>query len=339
LTPGSMTAGSMTAGVMPGLVWAFRMHADGTPEALPVDAPIDMHHEGWLWLHFNLADARACTLLSGFDGFSSAAAATLVAPDEQPQLYVEDECVYGVFADRIYDLDGATEEIGYLHFAMTERLLISARRHAMTAAESTRRALLGGHKLTSVAALLEMIVSHVIQSIDRYADQLADEMDDIEEELLGRELSDQRQRLARGRKGAIHLHRQIQGLHTLFRRVAEELDSEETRPYLRLSADALVQRLEELDRYIVAMRERAHLLQEEMTTRIAEETNRSLHFLTVITTYFLPASLVAGIFGMNTKGLPFTEYSNGFFWAMVILVFSPAVVFLVLWRLRIVGRR
>ena len=35
-----------------------------------------------------------------------------------------------------------------------------------------------------------------------------------------------------------------------------------------------------------------------------EQTNRSLQVLAIVTTVFLPASLVAGIFGMNVAGLP-----------------------------------
>jgi zinc transporter len=38
-------------GVVPGIIWAFRIHEDGTAEALPVDKPIENRHDGWLWLH------------------------------------------------------------------------------------------------------------------------------------------------------------------------------------------------------------------------------------------------------------------------------------------------
>jgi zinc transporter len=38
-----------------GLVWAFRIHSDGVPEALPIDRPIPFSHDGLLWLHFNLS--------------------------------------------------------------------------------------------------------------------------------------------------------------------------------------------------------------------------------------------------------------------------------------------
>ncbi len=75
-------------------------------------------------------------------------------------------------------------------------------------------------------------------------------------------------------------------------------------------------------------------LQEEVSAKIAEETNRSLHVLTIITTYFLPANLVAGIFGMNTKSPPLTHVEGGFFWSMLILIGSPMVISILLWRLR-----
>jgi hypothetical protein len=41
------------------LVWAFRFEEDGTAEELTAGEPIE-EDRGWLWLHCNLADARAC---------------------------------------------------------------------------------------------------------------------------------------------------------------------------------------------------------------------------------------------------------------------------------------
>ena len=51
---------------IPGLVWAFRFHADGTAEELAVDRPIEDRHDGWLWLtcgsllHLSLCMAKSC---------------------------------------------------------------------------------------------------------------------------------------------------------------------------------------------------------------------------------------------------------------------------------------
>ncbi len=48
--------------------------------------------------------------------------------------------------------------------------------------------------------------------------------------------------------------------------------------------------------------------------------------LSVITSLFLPPSVIAGIFGMNLAGLPFTESPSGFVLAMLPIAASPALV-------------
>ena len=61
--------------------------------------------------------------------------------------------------------------------------------------------------------------------------------------------------------------------------------------------------------------------------KTSEQTNRNLQVLAIVTTIFLPASLIAGIFGMNVKGLPLSEDDAGFLWAMFLLVGASAIVF------------
>ena len=116
------------AQALPGLISAFRSKADGVVEELAVDQPIAEDFDGWLWLHFNLADARACHFLRSASYFPLAARRLLVAANEHQQLHASDGCLYGVFPDLVCGLEGITEEIGFLHFAMTEKLLIDRRR-------------------------------------------------------------------------------------------------------------------------------------------------------------------------------------------------------------------
>jgi zinc transporter len=74
--------------------------------------------QDWSRPHFNLAEARACRFLKGGFSLPVAARELLVSADEHQQLNVSGGCLYGVFADVICDLDGLTEEIGFLHFAL-----------------------------------------------------------------------------------------------------------------------------------------------------------------------------------------------------------------------------
>jgi Mg2+ and Co2+ transporter CorA len=54
---------------------------------------------------------------------------------------------------------------------------------------------------------------------------------------------------------------------------------------------------------IAAMHDRTRSLQDELTTRLAEEANQRLYLVSVVTTVLLPATFVTGFFGMNTGGM------------------------------------
>jgi len=319
-----------------GLVWVIRFYADGSSEELAVDKPIP-DQDGWLWLHFNLADTRACQFLSSTSCLPAPARESLVTADEHQQLHADQACVHGILADLVCGLGGATEEIGFLHFAITETLLVSSRRHMLNAVEATRRALRRGLKVATAATLLEKIMENVVEAVDRYAGGLADHLDRIEERILTDELIIDRQMIGRIRRMTVRLHRQLVILRSLIHRFEHELEHS-SKPVPRLATGKLRQRLEWLDTEIVALRDRSHLLQEEITLKTAEQTNRNLQVLAIVTTVFLPASLVAGIFGMNVEGLPWTHDESGFLWAMAILIAASGLVYWLLKRSGILGR-
>ena len=102
-----------------GLVLAVRFHPDGSSEELNVEQPVSAGG-GWLWLHFNLADTRASQFLATTPELPEPARALLVSGDEHQQLQGSEACLYGILADLVCGLSGATEEIGFLHFALTE---------------------------------------------------------------------------------------------------------------------------------------------------------------------------------------------------------------------------
>ncbi len=72
-------------------------------------------------------------------------------------------------------------------------------------------------------------------------------------------------------------------------------------------------------RDIGALQERIKLLQDESAARVAEENNRSLFLLTMVTVLALPINLVSGLFGMNVGGVPFNQHPIGF-WLVLSLI-------------------
>jgi zinc transporter len=56
--------------------------------------------------------------------------------------------------------------------------------------------------------------------------------------------------------------------------------------------------------------------------KIEQQGNNSLRVLSVLTAILMPPTLVTGVFGMNTKGLPFTDLDTAFLWASLLMVLS-----------------
>ena len=318
-------------GVVPGLVWAFRIHADGSAEALAIDQPIELRHDGWLWLHFSLTDQRVVAALRTLD-LPPGAVALLASHDPHQQLNATTDCTYGVLADLVQEIADGGDDLGHLRFIMTERLLISGRHRALRSCAQARETLLQGRRrLTHVAALLELILEHVADAVDHVTDELETEIDEIEDRLALRTRDVERQKLTRVRRIAVRVHRQLSGLRLLFHRL-ERQGTDELSPPLRIGAGRIAQRFDALDQEIVALRERTRLLQDEILALTSEETNRHLHVLTILTTLFLPPTLVTGVFGMNTKGLPFTDNENAFLWATALMIGSALAVYLLMRR-------
>jgi zinc transporter len=323
-----------TASVIPGLVWAFRLHSDGSAKALSVDKPIEFAHDGRLWLHFNLTDARVRPWIQQ-SGLPPLAKELLLSGDTFQQLHVIEECVYGVFSDQVRDIESPTEETAFLRFAMTERLLVSARHQALCSADATRRVLEGGYRIANTAALLEKIVDEVADTLDRIADKIGTDLDGIEERIATNNIAlDMRRSLSVSRRTCVRLHRQLSGLRVLFHRL-ENKNTEHLSPDLRIHAGKLAQRLDGLDHDIVELRERSRLLEEELHFKTEEESNRHLHTLSIVTTLLLPPTLITGVFGMNTKGLPLTDVETGFYWAMGLMACSVVLAYFFMRRMGI----
>ena len=219
---------------------------------------------------------------------------------------------------------------------MTERLLVSGRHQALCAVDATRRVLEGGHRVENVAALLEKIIDEVADTMDRMADKIGTDIDNIEERVLAGEIkSDMRSSLGRQRRTCVRLHRQLSGLRVLFHRL-EQKNTDHLNPALRLQAGKLAQRLDGFDHDIVELRERSRLLEEELRFKMEEESNRHLHTLSIVTTLLLPPTLVTGIFGMNTKGLPLTDDRNRISLGGRLMIGVSGLAYLIMRRLGIV---
>jgi magnesium transporter/zinc transporter len=316
----------------PGLVWAYRFDEEGRGHPMAYDEPIDLTQpgEGFRWLHLNLVDQRSCQWIATHPALPPAARELMTTSDHHQRVVVTDRLLAAVFYDFGRSLDRGSAGTARLHIVLGDRFLLGGRRQPIQATDATRQAVEEGLLTRSPAALLETIVTGVA---DAAADVTATQIEDsgvIEDRLLIARGSDDARKLATTRRSIVHLHRQLGGTRAIFHRI--ERESTDRLPQTLLDAAArIAQRLDSLDSDLVALQQQARLLQEEIDSKLSAKINRQLYVLSIIAALFLPPSVVAGIFGMNVGGLPMLESRFGFVVAMLLIVASPALVYLALW--------
>ena len=116
-------------------------------------------------------------------------------------------------------------------------------------------------------------------------------------------------------------------MRTVFVRLEQDEDLPDA---LRPVVEKLSQRLSGLDGDIGAVQSQLRLLREEIDLQAAQRTNTNLYVLSIMTALMLPATLITGIFGMNTGGLPLEHTPAGTLVAGIIAVAAAGGTYLLL---------
>ena len=316
-----------------GLVCAYAFREGEAPKALePAEVSEALAaRQGWVWLHLNLTDRLARNWLAELTLLSEEARALFAATDEPLGLAGEDGTVHGVIADFQSELDEKTDTIGRLRFALGEHFVITGRRHPLQSIQGIRRQIQQGPIPAQPGTIVEMVADRFCDAVVRLNATMTSDLDQAEDHVVAEMVQRERARVVSVRRLALRLHRQLSALTGVFQDWAEGED-EEGSPALNFDAERLAARLDSLDHDILTVQDRAKLLQDEVAARLAEDTNRSLRALSIMTALLLPGSLVAGVFGMNTHGLPFLDTPGGFWFVMAIGGAATALFYWILLR-------
>jgi zinc transporter len=232
------------------------------------------------------------------------------------------------------DFDHDTRDIGWLHFFVSENIIITTRLQPLRSVDRVRSAVeKNGARYRRPVDVFETLVAEFQRTMITLVMEFTEELNLIEDYVYDNAPRDERRRLAPVRRTVVRLHRHLRTALTLMRRAAAGDDDEMPAGFEDVAA-RLISRLESVDHDVYALQERARLLHEEIDSKQSSETNRHLYILSIMTAFLLPPSLVTGFFGMNTEALPFAHTAHGTVFALGIMVFSVAAAW---WLLRRTG--
>ncbi len=313
-----------------GLVSGYRFQAGQPGQVLSLD---DALHclaatadggagTDFLWLHFNLSDASAEGWMQAHLALPDAFFDALREGSRTTRIEDAGDHLVAVVNDVAFEFSFAPSEIASLWLAVHPRLVVSARVQPLRSVDRLRQAVKDGGRFGSPVALLNHLLRDQADVLVRIVRDATSRVDDVEDNLGRGRFRQQRAALGTLRRVLVRLQRLLAPEPgALFRLLRQPP------PWIgEADLDELRQATEEFSlvlRDLAALQERIKLLQEEITAQVAEQTNRSLFTLTIVTVLALPINILAGLFGMNVGGIPLAEHPHGFaLLALVVGVFT-----------------
>ncbi|HNQ56570.1 MAG: magnesium and cobalt transport protein CorA [Rhodocyclaceae bacterium] len=170
--------------------------------------------------------------------------------------------------------------------------------------------------------------------VDRYftvLEQLTERTEALEDRLLQQATPALLKEIHEIKREALSLRRAIWPLREVINsltRADQRFFKPETQPYLRDIYDHAVHVIESLE----GIRDLIAGMLDIYLSSVSNRVNMEVRILTVITTLFMPAALIAGIFGMNFRNMPLIADSGGFLVALGMMGAIALVMVTIFWR-------
>ncbi len=316
----------------PPCVFGFGFKGGAAHEMRWEDAVSHKDEYDFIWLHLNMLNDEARHWTEQQQDLPYAAAAALLAGETRPRVTGFEKGVVVNLRGVNLNEGAEPEDMVSIRIWFSADKLVTTRRRRLKAAQDIRDEILKGAKFDNTGAIVARLAYKLTDRTEPYVQEIEEEVDDLESAMLEGEGAGLRAKLAVTRQSAVHFRRFIAPQRDALNRLANDESSlltHHTKVELREVADRVTRMTEDID----AVRERAMVLQDQLTDQRAEEMNRNMMVLSVVAAIFLPLGFLTGLFGINVGGMPGVDDPVAF-WLVVAGCLLIGLVLLVVFRMK-----
>lgn len=267
--------------------------------------------QGVLWMHLEYSNLDVQEWILKQSGLDEVTAEALMAEETRPRSMLGAYGLLLTLRGINPNPDAEPEDMVAVRLWSDGKRIITTRRRRLKSAAELSQAIEQGIGPCNAGEFVEILTDRMVEGMVQVIDDLSDDVDELEEQVLTMESYELRPKIAELRRHAIGLRRylapQREAVARLFNEKLEWL-SEMDRMRLRESADRTTRFVEDLD----LARERAVVVQEELSSRLSEKMDRTMYVLSIVAAIFLPLGFLTGLLGINVGGIPGAEYSGSF---------------------------
>lgn len=288
---------------------------DGKGNALPMTGNSVASQSKPFWLHLNYENRASATWLAVTPIVPDLVREALAGQSSRPRVTRLGEGTFIALRSINFNSENLPDPLVAIRIYLTENIIISTRCRLVASVEDIRSDLDQGIGPISNGDWLVDLANNLTDHASEFIDDLHDRIIEIEDGLMEQQIPE-RGEIALIRKQLIILRRHLLPQRDVFARLAiEKLNwmKDQDRRRMKDVADRLGRVLDDLDASIA----RTIIITDEINTLMSEATNRRTYTMSIMAMFFLPATFLTGLFGVNLAGIPAAEYQ----WSFAIFCF------------------
>lgn len=297
------------------------------------EADVAAGNADFVWVHLDLRDAAAQAWLR-HRPWPPEIVEMVAAPIQRGRLFSTPDLVYGHLRDFRDEPEAPTLQAGSLCVVASRTLFVTGRHIPLVSVNELRRRV---EARTVQPASPFALITEFFRALNDIGEGLlqrdSERLSAVGSKVLKRNGAGHREDLLEMRSSSIQVARDMAYKRAAMLELARE------RPAV-FPADEFDRFNRQIHRYSALVEdaqdyaEHCQFLLEELRAQVEEETNRNLYVLTMFSVIFLPATLIASIWGMNVGGIPFSGSPNGFWVVGGLIAAAFAMFAIILFRLR-----
>lgn len=312
-----------------GLIGAYRLDGSGGGAdmdwAAIEDDPMGDKIDGDIWVHLDRTGTRAKQWIEDGARLPASASRVMLEADPRPRFSYypatseSPEGMLFVLRGMNFNKNADAEDMVSVRLWIDQDRVITSRHRRLMSIDDRRQALLRGNGPMESVDVLVGISESLLHKIEPELASMDDELSSYEEDENTIKRAEIREHIADMRRKIVIIRRYLSPQRDALMHAERDMPQwvgHEVRHSIHDSEVGLARCIDHLDE----MRERAKAIQDELTLIENERSARISMRLTVIAAIFLPANMIAAIWGMNTGGMPFLLHPQGFWIVLGILV-------------------
>jgi len=176
------------------------------------------------------------------------------------------------------------------------------------------------YSLESSAILLYEILGHLLDSCYQLLDKNSVDLNDVEDIIFSGKQKEAVKRILTMRRNIVNIRKIMQNHKNILRQLMEMESSLVEKPAIKKYYVGLVEHSKRIWEMLDNQKEMVEVLNNTNESLLNDRMTDIMKTLTIFSVIVFPLTLLAAIFGMNAKYMPFVDHPYGF-WIILFLMF------------------